>query len=238
LKRVTLELGGKSPAILLDDADFGTLVPALAGGLCYNAGQGCTSLTRLVVPAGRLAETVELAKASMEQVQWGDPTDPNNLMGPVATEQQHRSVLNYYEIAKSTGNVVLGGNKGDRYDKGYWVEPTILTDVDSKNQVAQEEVFGPLLTILGYEDEDDAVRIADDTIYGLSAAVFSADLDRAVAIGERLRSGTVGINGAQWFDPGSPFGGYKQSGLGKEWGTEGFEDFLEMKTVAYPRIAG
>lgn len=238
LKRVTLELGGKSPAILLDDADFESLVPALAGGVCYNAGQGCASLTRLLVPKSRLAESVELAKAGMEQVSWGDPTDISNIMGPLANKRQHDSVLRYYEIAKTTGRVVLGGNAGDKYDKGYWVEPTLLTDVDSRNPVAQEEVFGPLLTVLSYNDDEDAIRIADDTVYGLSAAVFSADLDRAISVTDRLRSGTVGVNGAQWFDTGTPFGGYKQSGLGKEWGIEGFEDFLEMKTVAYPRIAG
>ncbi|AYJ52080.1 aldehyde dehydrogenase family protein [Rhodococcus sp. P1Y] len=237
LKRVTLELGGKSPAILLDDADFQTVIPQLAGGVCFHAGQGCTSLTRMLVPRSRFDEAVAISKAVMERVPWGDPNDPKNIMGPVANKRQYESVLRYYEIARESGKVVFGGNKSDRFDKGYWVEPTLVAGIDEDSPVAQEEVFGPLLTILAYEDEDDAVRIADNTIYGLSAGVFSADLDRALAVSNRLRSGTVAVNGAQWFDSNSPFGGYKQSGIGREWGTEGLEDFLELKTIAYPKRA-
>lgn len=237
LKRVTLELGGKSPAILLDDADFTAVIPQIAGGVCFHAGQGCTSLTRLLVPASRFDEAVAIAKASMERVPWGDPTEPTNIMGPVANARQYEAVLRYYQIARESGKVVLGGNKSDKFGSGYWVEPTLVAGIDEDSPVAQEEVFGPLLTILSYEDEDDAVRIADNTIYGLSAGVFSGDTDRALAVANRLRSGTVAINGAQWFDSNSPFGGYKQSGLGREWGTEGLEDFLELKTIAYPRRA-
>ncbi|MGV9862275.1 aldehyde dehydrogenase family protein [Rhodococcus koreensis] len=237
VKRVTLELGGKSPAVLLDDADFASIIPTIAGGVCFHAGQGCTSLTRLLVPNTRIGEAVAIAKATMERISWGDPTDPQNIMGPLANARQLESVTRYYEIAKRTGDVVIGGNRSPRHSAGYWVEPTLLTGVPSSNTVAQEEVFGPLLTVLGYEDEDDAVRVADDTIYGLSAGVYSADQERAMAVGKRLRSGTVSINGAQWFGPSAPFGGYKQSGLGREWGTQGLEDFLEVKTIAFPQAS-
>ena len=234
IKRMTLELGGKSAAVLLDDADLETIIPALAGGTCVHAGQGCASLTRLLVPHSRQEEAVELARAAMERVAWGDPTDPANLMGPVVNARQRDRVLGYYELARRDGRVVLGGQPTTRFDRGYFVEPTLITDVDPKAAVAQEEIFGPALVVLPFDGDDDAVRIADDTIYGLSSAVFSADHERAMGIARRFRAGTVGVNGGQWFGTGSPFGGYKQSGLGREWGTEGLEDFLEVKTIAYP----
>ncbi|SNT36367.1 aldehyde dehydrogenase family protein [Rhodococcoides kyotonense] len=236
LKRLTLELGGKSPAIILDDADLGEAIPMLAGSICYHAGQGCTTLTRILVPHSRLGEATDMAVAIMSQIPWGDPNDPANMMGPVANANQKASILRYYDIAQNTGRVVLGGKPTSRFDRGYWVEPTLLTDVDPMSPVPQEEVFGPLLTMIGFDDDDDAIAIADNTIYGLSAMVYSSDLDRALRVGNRLRSGTVGINGAQWFDTNSPFGGYKQSGLGREWGTDGLEDFLEVKTIAHPKV--
>lgn len=238
VKRVTLELGGKSAAILCDDADFQALIPRIVGGMCYHAGQGCASTTRLLVPSSRLDEAVGIAKAAMERVSWGDPTDPKNTMGPLVNARQFESVLRYFEIAKETGDVVCGGNRSSRHEAGYFVEPTLLTGVAPDNPVAQEEVFGPLLTVLGYEDDDDAVRIADSTIYGLSGAVYSADSERALAIARRMRTGTVGVNGGQWFDPAAPFGGYKQSGLGREWGVHGLEDYLEVKTIALPASSG
>ncbi|MBH0775280.1 aldehyde dehydrogenase family protein [Nocardia bovistercoris] len=238
VKRVTLELGGKSPAIVLDDADFGALAQGFAMMIGFHAGQGCTTYTRLLVSERRHAELVEVMTEAMKMIPWGDPTDPANIMGPLVNKRQHESVLRYYDIAKQTGRVVLGGNAGDRYEKGFWVEPTLLTDVDPMSPVPQQEVFGPLLTILSYRDEDDAVRIADSTIYGLAAGVFSPDHERAMRIARRLRSGTVDVNGGRSFHVSAPFGGYKQSGLGREWGTEGLEEFLELKTIAYPHIAG
>jgi acyl-CoA reductase-like NAD-dependent aldehyde dehydrogenase len=234
VKRVTLELGGKSAAVLLDDADLQAVVPTVAGGICAHAGQGCTQLTRLVVPRTRYEEALAIAAAVMPQVPWGDPTDPANLMGPVVNARQRDSILAYYESARRDGRIVVGGGTGDRFDRGYWVEPTLIADVDPKATVAQEEIFGPALVVLPYDDEDDAVRIADSTAFGLSTDVHSADLDRALAVARRFRSGTVGVNGAAWFDVDSPFGGYKQSGLGREWGHEGLEDFLEVKTIAFP----
>jgi aldehyde dehydrogenase (NAD+) len=234
VKRVTLELGGKSAAVLLDDADLQAIVPGLAGGVCVHAGQGCAQLTRVLVPRHRLDEALALAAAAMERAPWGDPTDPNNLMGPLVNAAQRDKVLRYYESAARDGRIVLGGKPTDRFERGYFVEPTLITDVDPKAAVAQEEIFGPALVVLPYDDDEDALRIADSTIFGLSSAVFSADLDRAMAMARRFRSGTVSVNGAPWFDVESPFGGYKQSGLGREWGTEGLEDFLEVKTIAYP----
>jgi aldehyde dehydrogenase (NAD+) len=238
VKRVTLELGGKSAAVLLDDADLQAIIPGLGGGVCVHAGQGCASLTRVLVPRSRLDEVLALAAAAMEQVPWGDPTDPNNLMGPVVNAAQRDKVLSYYESAARDGRIVLGGKPTDRFERGYYVEPTLITDVDPKAPVAQEEIFGPALAVLPYDDEEDALRIADSTIFGLSAAVHSADPERAMAMARRFRSGTVSVNGAPWFDVQSPFGGYKQSGLGREWGTEGLEDFLEVKTIAFPAVAG
>jgi aldehyde dehydrogenase (NAD+) len=234
VKRVTLELGGKSAAIALDDADLTQVVPGVAGAVCGHAGQGCALLTRLLVPRGRLAEAVEIAKAVLERVPWGDPRDPANLMGPLVSRRQLDSVLGYFELAAREGRVVLGGRRSDRFASGYFVEPTLITDVAPTARVAQEEIFGPALVVLPFDDDDDAVRVADSTIYGLSGGVFSGDVERAMTVARRLRTGTVGVNGAQWFDPGSPFGGYKQSGLGREWGTAGLEDFLEVKTIARP----
>jgi acyl-CoA reductase-like NAD-dependent aldehyde dehydrogenase len=234
VKRVTLELGGKSAAIVLDDADLAAIVPGLAGAVCSHAGQGCALTTRLLVPRSMLEMAVEIARATLERVPWGDPEDPANIMGPLVSKRQLDGVLGYYELAAKEGRIVTGGRRAERFERGFYVEPTLITDVDPMARVAQEEIFGPALVVLPFEDDDDAVRIANGTIYGLSGAVFSADVERAVALARRLRTGTVGVNGAQWFDPGTPFGGYKQSGLGREWGVEGLEDFLEVKTIARP----
>jgi aldehyde dehydrogenase (NAD+) len=234
VKRVTLELGGKSAAIVLGDANLAEAVPGVAFAACSHAGQGCALLTRLLVPRSKLGEAVDIAKATMEAIPWGDPQDPANIMGPLINKQQLDRVLGYYKLAATEGRVVLGGRRADRFSRGFYVEPTLITDVEPTARVAQEEIFGPALVVLPFDDEEEAVRIADSTIYGLSGAVFSADVERAMTVARRLRTGTVGVNGAQWFDPGAPFGGYKQSGLGREWGTEGLEDFLECKTIARP----
>ncbi|TQS46985.1 aldehyde dehydrogenase family protein [Cryptosporangium phraense] len=235
IKRVTLELGGKSAAILLDDVDFAQVLPGLGMGICVHAGQGCAVQSRLLVPRNRLDEAVDGLAAIMAQLPWGDPTDPNNLMGPVINRSQRDKVLGYYESARQDGGrIALGGRPQDRFEKGYYVEPTLITGVDPKSAVAQEEIFGPAMVVLPFDDDEDALRIADSTIFGLSGAVHSADFERAMGLARRMRSGTVGVNGGNWFDVQSPFGGYKQSGLGREWGTEGLEDFLEVKTIAWP----
>jgi aldehyde dehydrogenase (NAD+) len=235
IKRVTLELGGKSAAIALDDADLTQVVPTIMGTVCSHAGQGCALSTRLLVPRAQLGMAVEIAKATAANVPWGDPQDPNNLMGPLVSARQLDRVLGYFALAGQEGRIAIGGRRSERFPRGYFVEPTVVTDVAPTARVAQEEIFGPVLVILPFDDDDDAVRIADETIYGLSGAVFSADAERAMAVARRLRTGTVSVNGAQYFDPTSPVGGYKQSGLGREWGTDGLEDFLEVKTIARPQ---
>ncbi|MFG1924529.1 aldehyde dehydrogenase family protein [Cryptosporangium sp. NPDC048952] len=238
IKRVTLELGGKSAAVVLDDADLTQIVPGLAMGICVHAGQGCAALTRLLVPRNKLDEAVGILAGAMGQMPWGDPTDPGNIMGPVINAAQRDKVLSYYEAGAREGRIAVGGKPQDRFDRGFFVEPTVITDIDPKSSVAQDEIFGPVIVVLPFDDDEDALRIADNTIFGLSAAVHSADFDRALNLARRMRTGTVGVNGGMWFDVQSPFGGYKQSGIGREWGTEGLEDFLETKTIAWPTAAG
>jgi aldehyde dehydrogenase (NAD+) len=232
VKRVTLELGGKSAAVVLPDADLAAAVGSVVFGVCVHAGQGCVLLTRLLVPRSRLAEAEEIAVATLAGIPWGDPQDPSNIMGPLISARQKERVLSYYALGRGDSRLLAGGGAPDR--PGYFVEPTLFSDVDPNSRLAQEEVFGPVVAIIPYSSVDEAVAIADGTPYGLSAGVFGADEERAMAVARRLRTGTVGVNGAQWFDPESPFGGYKQSGVGREWGTEGLEDFLEIKTIARP----
>jgi len=234
VKRVSLELGGKSASIVLDDADLVTAVGTTAGGVCVLSGQGCTHTTRLLVPRSKLDEATEIAKATMEGMAYGDPLDMNHIMGPLISARQRERVLGYMEVGKTEARLVTGGGRATQFERGYFVQPTVFTDVPNDARIAQEEIFGPVLSIIPFEDDDDAVRIANASKYGLSGAVFGADLQRATSVANRLRTGTVSINGAQWFDVDSPFGGYKQSGLGREWGDEGLEDFLEIKTVARP----
>jgi len=234
VKRISLELGGKSAAIVLDDADLQAAVAGTAGGVCALSGQGCTHLTRLLVPHRLMAEATEIAKATMESMPYGDPLDANHIMGPLISARQRERVLGYMELGKQEAKLVTGGGAAAQFERGYFVQPTVFTDVPNSARIAQEEIFGPVLSIIGYHDDEDAIRIANDSIYGLSGAVFSPDEQRATSVANRLRTGTVSINGASWFDVDSPFGGYKQSGLGREFGDEGLEDFMEIKTVALP----
>jgi aldehyde dehydrogenase (NAD+) len=234
LKRVFLELGGKSAQVVLDDADFGSL--AFSGmGVCMHAGQGCAILTRLLLPRSRYDEGLEIVKASFEGVAYGDPTDMANSMGPLINARQRDRVLGYIETGRSEGGrVLVGGGRPAHLSKGWFVEPTLIVDVDPDATVAQEEIFGPVLTVIPYEDDDDAVRIANNSRYGLSGGVSSASLDRAMKVAERIRTGTLMVNGGMWYGPDSPFGGYKQSGIGREHGVAGFEEYLETKTIGYP----
>jgi len=235
MKRLFLELGGKSANIFLDDADLAASM-FMAAFTCMHAGQGCAMLTRYLVPQGRYDEAVELAKASMEGVAYGDPTDPANIQGPQISAKQRERVLGYIEQGVAEGaTLVLGGGRPAHLDKGWFVEPTLFAGVDNAMTIAQEEIFGPVLVMIPFRDDDDAVRIANDSAYGLSGGVTSADPDRAMAVARRIRTGTVSVNGGVYYGADAPFGGYKASGVGRQNGIEGFEQYLETKTIAVGR---
>ena len=229
LKRVFLELGGKSAAIVLDDADFGTAALFSAFSMVTHAGQGCALTSRLLVPAAHKDEIVELVKANFGHVRYGDPNDPQTYMGPLISEKQRDKVDGMVKRAVAAGATLVTG--GEKKGPGYFYTPTLLADVDPDSEIAQEEVFGPVLVVIAYEDDDDAVRIANNSIYGLSGAIFGGQ-DRALAMARRIRTGTFSINGGNYFSPDAPFGGYKQSGIGREMGEAGLEEFMESKTFA------
>jgi aldehyde dehydrogenase (NAD+) len=234
VKKVFLELGGKSAHIFLDDADFPSLLP-MAVMVCVHAGQGCAMLTRLLLPRTRYAEGIEILRAAFAHFPYGDPMDASNLMGPLISARQRERVLGYVDKGKREGaRLVCGGKRPAHLERGFYVEPTLFADVDNSMSIAREEIFGPVLAVLRYEDEDDAIRIANDSIYGLSGGVTSGSEERALGVARRLRTGTVGINGGLWFGPDSPFGGYKQSGVGREMGLEGFEEYLQTKSIGMP----
>ncbi|HWL64746.1 MAG TPA: aldehyde dehydrogenase family protein [Actinomycetota bacterium] len=233
VKKCHLELGGKSANILLDDADFSVAAGSVPAFVCAHSGQGCALYTRLLLPRSRYDEGLELVKAGFESMTYGDPMDASNLQGPQISARQRERVLEYIETAKKEGaKVLVGGGTPDHLEKGYYVQPTILTDVDPDSTVAQEEIFGPVLVVIPFDDDDDAVQIANNSRYGLSGAVWSASEERALSVARRIRSGTIGVNGGQWLHASRPFGGYRESGLGRENGVEGFEQYLETKVVA------
>jgi aldehyde dehydrogenase (NAD+) len=187
----------------------------------------------LLVPKARQAEAEELLKTYFGFIQYGDPAAEDQIMGPVVNKRQYERVLSYIEKGRQEGaRLLLGGGRPQQLDKGYYIEPTVFVDVTNDMTIAQEEIFGPVLSVITYEDDDDAVRIANDSVYGLSAGVFSADEERALAVARRIRSGTVNVNGGNFYAPDAPFGGYKHSGIGREMGPEGFEEYLETKTIA------
>jgi len=234
LKQVFLELGGKSVNLILDDANFEEAVPK-AAGICMHAGQGCAMATRLLVPNSRYDESVELIKMGFEAVAYGDPTDIANFQGPQISKRQQERVLGFIDKGKAEGaRVVTGGGIPAHLDRGFYVEPTVFADVDNSMTIAQEEIFGPVISVIGYDDDDDAVRIANDSQYGLSGSITSGDLDRAKGIAARIRTGTLSLNGGIWYGADAPFGGYKGSGVGRQCGIEGLEIFTETKTVGWP----
>ena len=237
LKRVFLELGGKSANIILDDADLAAQCGSGAM-VCMHGGQGCAITTRMLLPRSRYDEGVELLKTAFENWKYGDPNDAENLQGPLINARQRERVLGHIEQAKADGaRLLVGGGRPSHLEKGFYVEPTLFVDVDPDSARAQEEVFGPVLAVIPYDTDDDAVRIANNSKYGLSGAVNGTDLDRAYGVARRIRTGTIAVNGGQWFGPDSPFGGYKQSGLGREHGVAGFEEYLETKTIGLPAPA-
>ena len=235
LKRVFLELGGKSAMIVCDDADFASTVP-MASMVCVHAGQGCAMQSRLLLPRSRYDEGIELVAAGMAGVPYGDPQSDAVMMGPVVSARQRDRVLGYIEKGQEEGaKLVFGGGRPSHLPKGWFVEPTLFVDVDNTMTIAQEEIFGPVLCVIPYEDDDDAVRIANDSKYGLSGGVVSASEERATAIARRIRTGSIGVNGGLWYGADSPYGGYKDSGVGRQCGPEGFEQYLETKAIAWPQ---
>jgi aldehyde dehydrogenase (NAD+) len=234
VKPVFLELGGKSVNLVLDDADLPSAMP-MAGAVCTHAGQGCAIPTRFMVPRSMYDDAVSMAAEAFAQVTYGDPADASNLMGPLISAKQRERVLGYIEKGKAEGaRLVAGGGIPAHLPKGWFVEPTIFADVDNSMTIAQEEIFGPVLVMIPFEDDDDAVRIANDSKYGLSGAITSGSLERAKAVARRIRTGTLGLNGGIWYGADAPFGGYKQSGIGRQCGIEGLEIFTETKTVGWP----
>jgi aldehyde dehydrogenase (NAD+) len=234
LKRVTLELGGKSAAIVLDDADAAGIVPGLLAAGMMNNGEACAAQTRVLAPRARYQEVVDALVAGVEAQVVGDPLDPATNVGPLVAERQRTRVEGYIAKGREEGaTVATGGGRPAGLDTGWYVQPTVFTDVDNGMTIAQEEIFGPVLVVIPYGDDDEAVRIANDSAYGLGGSVWTADEARGVAIANRVRTGTIGVNLYTIAFQG-PFGGYKCSGVGRELGPEGLAAYLESKQVNVP----
>jgi acyl-CoA reductase-like NAD-dependent aldehyde dehydrogenase len=248
VKRVSLELGGKSASIVLDDADLGAVMPGLVHGMMHLAGQVCGAHSRALIPRSRYAEAVDIASATAAAVTVGDPHDPAVEVGPLVAARQRDRVEGYIRLAVEAGaRVVAGGGRPAKLRTGWYVEPTVLADVDNGMRVAQEEIFGPVLCLIAYDDdrghdgtgedgtgEDEAVRLANDSAYGLSGGVWSADAGRAFRVARRIRTGSVAVNGSYPPFPLVPFGGFKESGFGRELGPEGLASFLEPRSIGLP----
>jgi aldehyde dehydrogenase (NAD+) len=235
MKRLFLELGGKSATIVLEDAD---LAAACLIGIapCMHAGQGCAMPTRLLLPRSRYGEGVAILEAMYKGIVPGDPQEPGTLCGPVISDKQRTRVLGYIQKGIDEGaKLLVGGTEAPAgRQRGFWVKPSLFVDVDNAMTIAQEEIFGPVLVVIPYQDEDDAVRIANDSIYGLAGNVMSASLERSMAVARRLRAGFIGVGGCAAYGADAPFGGYKASGIGRQNGTAGFDQYTEIKTVGYP----
>jgi aldehyde dehydrogenase (NAD+) len=232
VKPVAMELGGKSPNLILDDADLSKAVPDGVAKCFLNSGQTCSALTRMLVPREKLAEAEEIAARTAESFTPGDPFEESTRLGPLVSEVQRERVRGYIEKGEAEGAKLLtgGATPPDGLDRGYFVRPTVFSEVTPEMTIAQEEIFGPVLAIEPYEGEDDAVRVANDTVYGLAGGVWSADQERAISIAKRIRTGQIEINGGM-FNPLAPFGGYKQSGHGRENGRYAIEELLQVKSL-------
>jgi aldehyde dehydrogenase (NAD+) len=235
VKKLFLELGGKSANIILEDADIPTVVRNGVFRVARHSGQGCSNLTRMLLPRPYYEEALEVAAAAAAEVPWGDPRDEKTHMGPQIARTHQQKVLGYIEkgIAEG-GRLVAGGGVPAEAETGFFVEPTVIADVGRKDTIAQEEIFGPVLAVMPYDTEDEAVEIANDSIYGLCGAVWSPDTERALRIAKRVRTGTLEINGASWWGVDTPFGGMKQSGLGREGGEYGFAEYLDLRVISHP----
>ena len=237
--RVHQELGGKSANIILDDADFATAIPKAVGACYLNSGQTCSALTRLLVPADRIDEAAELAAAAADAQVVGPAQAEGTGLGPLVSQAQWERVQGYIQAGIDEGATLVTGGTGkpdglpEGYEDGYYVRPTVFAGVSNSMTIAREEIFGPVLSIIGYADEDDAVAIANDTDYGLSGGVWGTDTDRALAVAKRLRTGQVDMNGA-FLNHEAPFGGYKKSGNGRELGRYGLAEFVESKSINLP----
>ncbi|AZG48251.1 aldehyde dehydrogenase [Gordonia insulae] len=235
LKKVFLELGGKSAFIVLDDADLASACAMAAFNVVTHAGQGCAITTRLLVPREKLDEAIAATRDSLSGLAAGDPTDAGTICGPLISAVQRDRVEAYIELAKTEGGTIeIGGGRPADKNSGFFVEPTLISGLDNSARVAQEEIFGPVLVILPHDGDDDAIRIANDSPYGLSGAVWGSDTARIDKVVNGVRTGTMGINGGIWYSADVPFGGYKHSGIGREMGVAGFEEYLESKAVATP----
>ncbi len=232
VKRVALELGGKSANVILEDADLDAAVPSGIFACYLNSGQTCSALTRMIVPRSRLAEVEEKAAAAAAGFPPGDAFEPGVMLGPLISATQRDRVRGYIQKGIDEGAKLVVGGTGapEGHDKGYFVQPTVFSEVTKDMTIAQEEIFGPVLSILPYDTEDEAVEIANSTIYGLAGGVWAGDNEHAEQVARRLRTGQVDINGGA-FNPEAPFGGYRQSGIGRERGRYGFEEYLEVKSL-------
>jgi aldehyde dehydrogenase (NAD+) len=235
LKRCTLELGGKSAAIILDDADLSTVIPTLLPNAIMNNGQACIAQTRILAPRARYDEVAEALAEQMGALPVGDPLDPATEIGPLVAARQRERVEGYIRSGREEGaTITLGGGRPTGLDAGYYVEPTLFTGVDNKMKIAQEEIFGPVLVVIPYDSDDDAVTIANDSNYGLCGSVWTNDNDRGLDVARRVRTGTYMLNTGVPIDFATPFGGFKESGVGREFGPEGLENFLEKKSIGLP----
>ncbi|AHC27394.1 MULTISPECIES: aldehyde dehydrogenase [Mycobacteriaceae] len=233
IKKVFLELGGKSAFVVLDDADLAGACSMAAFTVAMHAGQGCAITTRLVVPRAKYDEAVEAAAATLGGIKPGDPNSKRTVCGPVISARQRDRIQGYLDSAIAEGGrFACGGGRPADLDRGFFIEPTVIAGLDNSAKVSREEIFGPVLTVIAHDGDDDAVCIANDSPYGLSGTVFSGDDARAQAVATRLRVGTVNVNGGVWYSADAPFGGYKQSGIGREMGVAGFEEYLETKLIA------
>ncbi len=235
LKRCTLELGGKSAAIILDDADLSTVIPTLLPNAIMNNGQACIAQTRILAPRSRYDEVVDAVVAGVGAMVVGDPMDPATEVGPVVAERQRARIEGYLDSGREEGaTVAIGGGRPSAFSKGWYVEPTVFSNVDNKMKIAQEEIFGPVLVVIPYDGDEQAVEIANDSNYGLCGSVWTGDNDRGLGLARQVRTGTYMLNAPVPIDFSTPFGGYKESGVGREFGPEGLESFLEKKSIALP----